>query len=293
MKSLGERLIAGLRNWRSRKKGTASDETPDVGRVASESLEQPYNTQPEKLSINVTTNPDEADINVTAQIEPENMPEDAAPIKEPQASEEPTVQAGSLGKGKGAGETPAAVPVAETRRKRSKAKKPMVQAKDEPVADNQDMVSEAETALSDETLEIESSVDVSPKQPERGLRQEKPSTAVIADGVDQENDTASTNVEPINSTEALGPVEEQQTPEEPTPLAKRAAKKRKAAAVEIVTTTATPALKPVQKRSRSRKPQSEDRPVTDMELAALEAENAELKHLLSERLKAKQDQSEN
>src|SRR5690606_30206934 len=67
MKSLGERLVAGLRNWRSRKKGAASDETPDVERVASESLEQSYNTQPEKLSINITTtNPEEADTNTFA-----------------------------------------------------------------------------------------------------------------------------------------------------------------------------------------------------------------------------------
>src|SRR5690606_13240161 len=139
-------------NWRLRKKGAASDETLDVGRVASESLEQPDYTQPEKLSINVTTNPDEADINVTAQIEPENMPEDAAPTKESHASEDPTVPAGSPSEGKGADETPAAVPAANTLRKRSASKTPRAKATDEPVADNQDMVSEAETALSDEML---------------------------------------------------------------------------------------------------------------------------------------------
>ena len=294
MKSLGERLVAGLKNWRLRKKGAAPDETLDVGRVASESLEQPYNTQPKKkLSINITTtNPEEADTNTSGQIEPENRPETITPIREPQAPEDPTVQVGSPSEGKGANETPTAVSAAKTLQKRSATKKPRVKATDEPMADNQDVVPEAEVVLLSETHKVERTTDVSPKQPDEGLRQEILSTAVIADGVDQENDTASTNVEPINPPEALALREEQQTPKKPIPLAKRTAKKRKAAAVEIVT-TATPALKPEQKRSRSRKPKSEDRPVTDKELADLEAENVRLKRLLDEKLKANRNTSEN
>lgn len=293
MKSLGERLVAGLRNWRSRKKGTASDETPDMERVASRNLEQPDNTQPEKLSINVTvTDPVEADANTSGRIEPENRPETVASIEELQTSEDSNVQAGSPSDEKGDDEAPAAVPVAKMLRMGSASKKPSVKATDKPVADSQHVVPEAEIILPSETLEVESVVDVSPKQPERGLRQEKPSTEVISDGADQENGTASTRGEPINPPEALALDEEQQTPKKPIPLA-RAAKKRKTGAGEIVATAAAPTLKPVQKRSRLRKLKWEDGPVTDEELAELEAENTRLRRLVDEKLKAKRNKSKN
>jgi len=56
-----------------------------------------------------------------------------------------------------------------------------------------------------------------------------------------------------------------------------------------------PVLKSPQKQRRVRKPGplTEDGPVTDEELEELEAENARLKLLLNERLKAKQHGSEN
>ncbi|WP_408914427.1 hypothetical protein [Brucella pseudogrignonensis] len=63
----------------------------------------------------------------------------------------------------------------------------------------------------------------------------------------------------------------------------------------VETVNLTPVSRSPQKQLRARKPdpQTEERPVTDAELEELQAENARLKLLLNERLKAKRDGSDN
>lgn len=71
MKSLGERLVARLKNWRSRKKSALPDELPDAGPAASESPEQLDPILPTRLSIKVTTkDPDERNGKAAQKVEP-------------------------------------------------------------------------------------------------------------------------------------------------------------------------------------------------------------------------------
>ncbi len=71
MKSLGKRLVAGLKSWRSRKKSALPDEMPDAGPTASESPEQLDPILPTRLSIKVTTkDPDEENGKTTRPVEP-------------------------------------------------------------------------------------------------------------------------------------------------------------------------------------------------------------------------------
>jgi len=92
MKSLGQRLVAGLKNWRSRKKSTLSDELPAAGPAASESPEQLDPILPTRLSIKVTTkDPDEVSDKATRQAERAPLQEVLSSAEEPQAPEEPPV----------------------------------------------------------------------------------------------------------------------------------------------------------------------------------------------------------
>lgn len=56
MKSWGERLIAGLKNWRSRKNDAVEAETPNARRTADTSTEQSDYETKIKLSIRAVSN---------------------------------------------------------------------------------------------------------------------------------------------------------------------------------------------------------------------------------------------
>lgn len=163
MKSWGERVLAGLKNWRSRRNGSATDEMPDGESVAEQSPEASDHEPEAKLSIKVTAKEfDRTGAKEIPQIEPAN-----------------------------------------------------------------------------------------------------PSAATLANGGEAQTlEASSSQTEPMTEEEVD---ENAAIPRFPTP----------------------------EKRSRLRKPKTTDGQVTDEELAELEAENARLKLLLSERMKAKQNDSDN
>lgn len=85
MKSIGERLVARLKSWRSRKKSIL----PDAGPAASESAEQLDPVLPTRRSIKVTTKmPDEGDDKTTRQVEPVAFSEVLSSAEEPKVSQE-------------------------------------------------------------------------------------------------------------------------------------------------------------------------------------------------------------
>ncbi|MFK3668308.1 hypothetical protein ACI2JN_24025 [Ochrobactrum teleogrylli] len=108
---------------------------------------------------------------------------------------------------------------------------------------------------------------------------------------DEENDKATRQVELTPFQEVLSSTEEQKAPEEPSVVVKSERKEERAD--ETITLPPVPKSPQKQRRVRKPGPKTEDGPVTDEELEELEAENARLKLLLNEQLKAKQDGSEN
>ncbi|MBO1042388.1 hypothetical protein [Brucella pituitosa] len=92
MKSLGERLVAGLKNWRSRKKSALPDEMVDADPATSQSPEQPDHILPTRLSTKVTTkDPDEGSDKTTGRVELADSPKMLSPVEEPQAPQEAPV----------------------------------------------------------------------------------------------------------------------------------------------------------------------------------------------------------
>jgi hypothetical protein len=147
MKSLGQRLVAGLKSWRSRKKSTSPDELPDAGPEASESPEHPDPILPTRLSIKVTTkDPDEGNGKMTRQVEPiaisevlssgegPEVPQDAPVVVEPERKEERADEAITL------------PPVPKSPQKRLRVRKPGAKTEDGPVTDEELEELEAENA---------------------------------------------------------------------------------------------------------------------------------------------------
>jgi len=92
MKSLGQRLVAGLKSWRSRKNSALPEVMPDAGPEVSESPEQPEPILPTRLSIKVTTKDfDEENDKATPQVELAPHQEVLSTIEEPQAPDDPPV----------------------------------------------------------------------------------------------------------------------------------------------------------------------------------------------------------
>ena len=108
---------------------------------------------------------------------------------------------------------------------------------------------------------------------------------------DEENSKTACPVEPVAISEVLSSAEEPKVPQEAPVVVEP---ERKEERIDE-TVTLPPIRKSPQKRLRAKRPSPkiENGPVTDDELEELEAENARLKLLLNERLKAKQDGSEN
>ncbi|TCQ73058.1 hypothetical protein EDF68_11922 [Ochrobactrum sp. BH3] len=147
MKSLGERLVAGLKSWRSRKKSTLPDELPDAGPEASESPEHPDPILPTRLSTKVTTkDPDEVSDKATRQAERAPLQEVLSSAEEPQAPEDPPVNVKPVQKEEQADETITLLPVPRSPQKRPRAKMPNSKTEDGPVTNEELQELEAENA---------------------------------------------------------------------------------------------------------------------------------------------------
>ena len=148
MKSLGKRLIAGLKSWRSRKKPALPDEMPDAGPAASESPEQPEPILPTRLSIKVTTkDPDERNGKAAApKVEPVASSEVLSSAEEPKVPQEAPVVVEPERKEEGIDETVTLPPIRKSPQKRLRAKRPSSKTEDGPVTDEELEELEAENA---------------------------------------------------------------------------------------------------------------------------------------------------
>ncbi|WP_435656557.1 hypothetical protein [Brucella pituitosa] len=146
MKSLGERLVAGLKNWRSRKKSALPDEVVDADPATSQSPEQLDHILPTRLSIKVTTkDPDEGNDKTTGRVELADSPEMLSPVEEPQAPQEVPVVVEPERKER-TDEILASPPVLKSPQKQPRARKPGPKAEDGPVTDEELQELEAENA---------------------------------------------------------------------------------------------------------------------------------------------------
>ena len=147
MKSLGERLVAGLKSWRSRKKSALPDEMPDAGPAASESPEQLDPILPTRLSIKVTTkDPDEGSGKTTGQVEPVAFSEVLSSAEEPKLPQETPVAVEPERKEERIDETVALPPVPKSPQKQPRAKMPNSKTEDGPVTNEELQELEAENA---------------------------------------------------------------------------------------------------------------------------------------------------
>ncbi|MBJ6723059.1 hypothetical protein I2750_23175 [Bacillus sp. PR5] len=148
MKSLGKRLVARLKNWRSRKKSTLPDELPDAGPAAGESSEQPESILATRLSIKVTTtDPDEINGKAAApKVEPVASSEVLSSAEEPKVPQEAPVVVEPERKEEGIDEILASPPVLKSLQKRPRAKRPNPKPEDGPVTDEELEELEAENA---------------------------------------------------------------------------------------------------------------------------------------------------
>ncbi|MBJ6133690.1 hypothetical protein JAU75_12660 [Ochrobactrum sp. Q0168] len=245
MKSWGERLVAGLKNWRSHKGDSAVSEAPDVEGGSEDHLRQPDAASHAKLSIKVTTKRhDETALRPVPDGELKYSP--VAATEKPQADEAPS----SLGQ-------PARNLAHVDLTSSSSGKKPAqkrARARKSPSEDQ----STAKKVLAIQAAEGGAETDAAtPSQ---------------------------TNSEALS--QAAAPPKKQLTPDPTlqieTTMSETTVDESQAAQRVPVS---------VHKRSRDRKPNVNNGPVTDSELADLEAENARLKLLLKERLEAKKNSS--
>lgn len=147
MKSLGERLVAGLKSWRSRKKSALSDELPDAGPAASESAEQLDPILPTRLSIKVTTkDPDEVRDKATRQAELTPLQEVLSSTEEQKAPEELPLDVEPEQKEERADEAITLPPVPKSPQKQRRVRKPVQKTEDGPVTDEELEELEAENA---------------------------------------------------------------------------------------------------------------------------------------------------
>ena len=147
MKSLGRRLVAGLKSWRSRKKSPLPDELPDAGPAASESPEQLDPILPTRLSIKVTTkDPDEENDKATRQAERAPLPEVLSSTEEQKAPEEPPLDVEPEQKEERANEAITLPPVPKSPQKQRRVRKPGPKTEDGPVTDEELAELEAENA---------------------------------------------------------------------------------------------------------------------------------------------------
>ena len=146
MKSLGERLVAGLKNWRSRKKSALPDEVVDADPATSQSPEQLDHILPTRLSTKVTAKyPDEENDKTMGRVELADFPEMFSPVEEPQPSQEAPNEVEPERKER-TDEILVSPPVLKSPQKQPRARKPGAKAEDGPVTDEELEELEAENA---------------------------------------------------------------------------------------------------------------------------------------------------
>lgn len=286
MKSWSERLVAGLKNWRSRNNDTEADATSGVQSPADMTPERSDDGSKAKLSIKVTVEDFEGTgVDAILQIEPttplEASPVPANEVQPPEAlssQPEPTHAAAN----EPSTSSSVSKPTQNLSRRRSS------KSKDGLMAGNDLAVSDGEGDTADAAAENKSVVSERKLQTDHELQKFTINTTPAKE-LEEADGNASIGAEPGNPSEALVPYEEANALHEPSSGAEPP---------RIEQTTGKDAMIPVapmspQKRSPDRKPKATDELVTDEMLAELEAENARLKRLLREKLSAKQDNSEN
>ncbi len=148
MKSLGERLVARLKSWRSRKRPALPNEKPDAELTVGESSEQPEPILPTRLSIKVTTtDPDEINGKAAApKVEPVASSEVLSLAEEPKIPQEALVVVEPERKEEGIDEVLASPPVLKSLQKQRRVRKPGPKTEDGPVTDEELEELEAENA---------------------------------------------------------------------------------------------------------------------------------------------------
>ncbi|KAB2784143.1 hypothetical protein F9K97_18890 [Brucella anthropi] len=148
MKSLGERLVARLKSWRSRKRSALPNEKPDAEPTAGESSEQPEPILPTRLSIRVTTtDPDEINGKAAApKVESVAFSEVLSFAEEPKVPQKAPVVVEPERKEEGIDEILASPPVLKSPQKQRRVRKPGPKTEDGPVTDEELEELEAENA---------------------------------------------------------------------------------------------------------------------------------------------------
>lgn len=283
MKSLGQRLVAGLNNWRSRKKGVSPDETPDTGSIASESPKQSDHEMAEQLSIKATTtDTNKTDATASQATEPDSLPGALTSADEPQASVKAIGDAEPLPDAETKDIVPAPSVARKPVQKRPRAKKSSTKVTDSPAADAGLAALDAQKILTGETHDDDGTVG-----DDREQRNNLFALVAVPD-TDQDGRKVAGTTEPENPPEAFAQADGPRSLEEP-PSQRRLAKGKKTDEIAAIGAISAPP----RKRSRAGKSKAGDELVTNRELAALEAENARLKRLLSEKLLVKRVDPEN
>ncbi|KXO72961.1 hypothetical protein [Brucella anthropi] len=266
MKSWGERLVTGLKNWRSRKGEAAPEQTPDAGlreQLNPESIEQSLigAVDFDQTSSAVNQKVDPADIYAVMQI----TDEDGEPNMLQRASDQPE----QIGRESIKPSTP-------TSRLKSPAKQSATRTLKHggQLTTSKDLSAQQEASV-DEAFDEERLIS----DDTSGPNQELPKQFTGKVSPKDSGGTGGKSAIPTGSK---------------SPSGRLVAVLKAPQAEEATNENATILVVPVspQKYSRKRKPKTTDERVTDAQLAALEAENARLKRLLREKLSAKQDNSE-
>ncbi len=287
MKSWSERLVAGLKNWRSRKHDTEADGTSDVQSPADLSPELSGGGSKAKLSIKVTVEDFEGTgVEAIPQIEPttalETSPVPADQMQQFEASSSQPERTHEV-----ADEPSTSSSDSKPAQKLSRVSSPKakvglltgtalaVSGGEGDIADERD---ESKSVLGDRKRQLDHEL-------QKGARKEVP-----AKKVDEADGKASIQTEPENPSEVLVSLKGAQTAPESSnpaelPNIERVADKD--AGISVV-----PVLLQTRPRNR-KKPKATDELMTDEVLAELEAENVHLKRLLREMLSTTQDNSEN
>ncbi|PWL16575.1 hypothetical protein DKP76_16505 [Falsochrobactrum shanghaiense] len=281
MKSLGQRLVAGLKNWRSRKKDISPEEMPDSGSIASEGPKQSDHEMAKQQPIKATaTDADEADTMGPQPTEPVDLSEALTPSDQPQASVKAISRAEPLPGAETKDIAPAASVAPKPVQKRSRAKKAVTKATDGSGADAGSAVLDGKNA------QVDKKPDNDGIASDGGAQLNNISALVTAPDQDQEGGNIAGTTEPESPSEAFAQADKLQ--EEPTGQAEPV---KEEGTDQTAATHA--ALASPRKRSPAGKSKSSDELVTNRELASLEAENARLKQLLSEKLLVKRVDPEN
>ncbi|OIS93585.1 hypothetical protein BLA27_09705 [Brucella cytisi] len=267
MKSWGERLVAGLKNWRSRKNDAIEAETPNARHLPDTPTEQSDYETKIKLSIRAVSNEAIGESTQAAELESsDNSSATEDQLKVPEGAPAQAELAPEQAEG-----IPVRVSVSEQSHQRSKPR---------TLKTEENHVTETGEAGSPPGMENEGSDK--PETPGQALQNEipasaRPEKAHKADG--EMRGQIEPDTKPVTQLSIDEPLSQNQT-----------AREEEIASIHAISTVPNSLVKrSVARRSRNG---SQDEAVTDEELEALEAENARLKRLLRDRTGAKSNTSD-